>query len=87
MYSFTLLFNLLPDTVTWSYWPQISLHTPFYKSIEMIEILFQLQEKVRTLEKSLSHVVREFETERHIITDNARTESEAARVELCKLQV
>jgi succinylglutamate desuccinylase len=46
----------------------------------------QLQEKVTTLEKSLSHVVHEFETERRMITDNARVESEAARVELAKLQ-
>lgn len=46
----------------------------------------QLQDKVKTLEKSLSHVVREFETERELITDNARIESEAARVELAKLQ-
>ena len=60
-----------------------------------LEILFkylwflfiaQLQDKVRTLEKSLSHVVREFETERELITNNARIESEAARVELAKLQ-
>lgn len=48
--------------------------------------VFQLQEKVHTLEKSLSHVVKEFETERKLITDSARTESEAARVELAKLQ-
>nr|KAG5703549.1 hypothetical protein BaRGS_020183 [Batillaria attramentaria] len=50
------------------------------------ETIKELQEKVRTLEKSLSHVVGEFETERKLITDNARIESEAARVELAKLQ-
>ena len=52
----------------------------------MLLFVCQLQDKVRTLEKSLSHVVREFETERGLITDNARTESEVARVELAKLQ-
>lgn len=50
------------------------------------DLIKELQEKVHTLEKSLSHVVQEFESERQLITDNARIESEAARVELAKLQ-
>ena len=41
---------------------------------------------MRTLEKSLIHVVKEFETERSLITENAHTESEAAKIELAKLQ-
>ncbi|XP_077997345.1 basal body-orientation factor 1-like [Glandiceps talaboti] len=44
-----------------------------------------LQEKVRTLEKSLSHVVREFETEREIIMKKTGIETEASRVEIAKL--
>ncbi|XP_006815796.1 basal body-orientation factor 1-like [Saccoglossus kowalevskii] len=45
----------------------------------------ELQEKVRTLEKSLSHVVREFETEREIILKKTDIETEASRVEIAKL--
>lgn len=41
---------------------------------------------MQTLEKALSHVIQEFETEKQLITVNARTESEAARIELSKLQ-
>ena len=46
----------------------------------------QLQEKVELLEKSLSHMVNEFEGERLDIETKARKESEAARVEVERLQ-
>ncbi|XP_076442356.1 basal body-orientation factor 1-like isoform X3 [Babylonia areolata] len=50
------------------------------------EHIRELHDKVRMLEKTLSHIVREFETERQMITESARAESEAARKELAKLQ-
>ncbi|XP_064602110.1 basal body-orientation factor 1-like [Liolophura sinensis] len=46
----------------------------------------QLTEKVSVLEKSLSHVVMEFDTERGDILARAKIENEAAQVELDKLQ-
>lgn len=47
---------------------------------------FQLHEKVETLEKSLSHVVREFETELVSQKDVARIENDSSFVEISKLQ-
>ncbi|XP_070571083.1 basal body-orientation factor 1-like isoform X2 [Ptychodera flava] len=49
------------------------------------EQIRDLSEKVRTLEMSLSHVVREFETEREIVQKKAAIETEASRVEIAKL--
>lgn len=46
----------------------------------------QLTEKIQTLEKSLSHMSREFSTEKRTIVQQARTENEAAKIELAKLQ-
>lgn len=46
----------------------------------------QLTEKIQTLEKSLSHMSREFNTEKRTIVQQARTENEAAKIELAKLQ-
>ena len=45
-----------------------------------------MQEKVLTLEKSLSHVVREFETESKAVTERSRIENESSKVEISKLQ-
>ena len=39
-----------------------------------------------TLEKSLNHVVREFEVEQKSLTEKSRTENESSRVEITKLQ-
>lgn len=39
-----------------------------------------------TLERSLSHVVREFETERQALTEKAKIQNEASQVEIAKLQ-
>ncbi|XP_078313515.1 basal body-orientation factor 1-like isoform X3 [Crassostrea virginica] len=50
------------------------------------EQLRQLTEKIQTLEKSLSHMSREFNTEKKTIVMQARTENEAAKIELAKLQ-
>ena len=46
----------------------------------------QLQEKVETLERSLSHVVREFELEMAAERERHAIATETARVELAKLQ-
>ena len=46
----------------------------------------QLSDKIKTLEKSLSHVVREFETERKSIVQQSDVKNEAGQVELVKLQ-
>lgn len=48
--------------------------------------MLQLNEKVQILEKSLSHVVREFEVERKAIVHKAEIERDAAKVEIVKLQ-
>nr|XP_034325029.1 basal body-orientation factor 1 isoform X5 [Crassostrea gigas] len=50
------------------------------------EQIRQLTEKIQTLEKSLSHMSREFNTEKRTIMQQARTENEAAKIELAKLQ-
>lgn len=50
------------------------------------EQIRQLTEKIQTLEKSLSHMSREFNTEKRSIMQQARTENEAAKIELAKLQ-
>ena len=48
-------------------------------------ILFQLQDKVETLEKSLSHVVREFESENKSLKEKAVIQNESSSVEIAKL--
>lgn len=56
-------------------------------SISMnVTLISQLTEKIQTLEKSLSHMSREFNTEKKTIVMQARTENEAAKIELAKLQ-
>lgn len=50
------------------------------------DYFLQLTEKIQTLEKSLSHMSREFNTEKRSIMQQARTENEAAKIELAKLQ-
>ena len=45
-----------------------------------------MKEKVETLEASLSHVVREFETERGQIVERGQIKSESATNEIVKLQ-
>ena len=45
-----------------------------------------MQEKVETLEKSLSHVVREFETENVTQKEKTRIANESSTVEIAKLQ-
>ncbi len=47
---------------------------------------FQMQEKIETLEKSLSHVVHEFESERVALVEKHRIATESATVEISKLQ-
>ena len=51
-----------------------------------IFVCLQLQDKVETLEKSLSHVVNEFERERKAMASKARIEIEASKIEIAKLQ-
>lgn len=46
----------------------------------------ELQEKVKTLEKSLSHVVREFETERASLVQKSEYETRSCRAEISRLQ-
>lgn len=46
----------------------------------------ELEEKVRTLEKSLSHVVREFEAERVALVQTAENETRNSRAEISRLQ-
>ena len=41
---------------------------------------------METLETSLSHIVREFETERRALVTKAQIENEASKVEIAKLQ-
>jgi len=41
---------------------------------------------VETLEKSLSHIVREFETERQSILRKAKIENESSKTEISKLR-
>ncbi|XP_078590461.1 basal body-orientation factor 1-like isoform X2 [Branchiostoma floridae x Branchiostoma japonicum] len=48
--------------------------------------LKELQQKVESLERSLSHVVQEFETERGAIFTQTMVETESSRVEIAKLQ-
>lgn len=50
-----------------------------------VVLSFQLQDKVETLEKSLSHVVREFETEHLNLKEKARIANESSTVEIAKL--
>lgn len=45
-----------------------------------------MQDRVQTLEKSLNHVVSEFETEQMSTIEKTKTETESARVEIIKLQ-
>lgn len=47
--------------------------------------LFQMQEKIETLETALSHVVNEFETERKAIVAKAQHENESASHEVQRL--
>ncbi|EDO37303.1 predicted protein, partial [Nematostella vectensis] len=46
----------------------------------------ELQEKVKTLEKSLSHLVREFEDERNAIVQATEDETRSSRAEIARLQ-
>lgn len=46
----------------------------------------ELQEKVKTLEKSLSHVVREFEAERATLLQKSEDETRNCRAEISRLQ-
>lgn len=50
------------------------------------EQIRELQEKVELLEKSLSHMSREFDTTRKDILSKARIENEASKIEIAKLQ-
>lgn len=45
-----------------------------------------MSEKVLTLEQSLSHMAREFTTEKRAIAERHRIETEASKIELAKLQ-
>ena len=45
-----------------------------------------MTEKVGTLEQSLSHMAREFTTEKRAIMERSRIETEASKIELAKLQ-
>lgn len=47
---------------------------------------FQFTEKVSTLEQSLSHMAREFNTEKKAIVEKFSIETEASKIELAKLQ-
>ncbi|XP_068689370.1 basal body-orientation factor 1-like [Montipora foliosa] len=46
----------------------------------------EFEEKVKTLEKSLSHVVREFEAERAALVQTAENETRSSRAEIARLQ-
>ncbi|XP_071161442.1 basal body-orientation factor 1-like isoform X2 [Mytilus edulis] len=50
------------------------------------EQIRELQEKVELLEKSLSHMSREFDTTRKDILTRSRIENEASKIEIAKLQ-
>ncbi|ESO99812.1 hypothetical protein LOTGIDRAFT_205234 [Lottia gigantea] len=50
------------------------------------EQLKEQEEKIETLEKSLSHVVREFESEKKRLEADLETQTAAAKIELTKLQ-
>ncbi|KAK6165338.1 hypothetical protein SNE40_022284 [Patella caerulea] len=50
------------------------------------EKLKEYEEKIETLEKSLSHVVREFESEKSRLQNDLETQTAAAKIELTKLQ-
>lgn len=56
------------------------------ESKQQKKLMKELQEKVQTLEQSLSHVVREFEDERMTLLNNAREETKASRAEIARLQ-
>ena len=45
-----------------------------------------MNEKINTLEHSLSHMSREFHTEKRAVTEKYRIEAEAAKIEIAKLQ-
>ncbi|XP_031564389.1 basal body-orientation factor 1-like [Actinia tenebrosa] len=56
------------------------------ESQKQTQLIEELQEKVKTLEQSLSHLVREFEAERVKIVDNAVVETKNSRAEIARLQ-
>ena len=51
-----------------------------------IFLFLQMTEKVNTLEHSLSHMAREFTSEKRAINERSRIETEASKIELAKLQ-
>lgn len=50
------------------------------------ELIRQLNDKVQTLEQSLSHMAREFKTDQKAAMERARIENEASKIEIAKLQ-
>lgn len=64
--------NAIAEIRDHSQWAFSSLISRFY-------IVLQLQDKVKTLEKSLSHVVREFEAERAALVQKAEDETRSSR--------
>ena len=51
-----------------------------------IVLFLQNSEKISTLEHSLSHMAREFNTEKKALLERFRIETEASKIELAKLQ-
>lgn len=58
----------------------------FSISLRLCAPVAQLREKISTLEQSLGHVVREFETEQTSLVTKTNIETESSRAEIAKLQ-
>ncbi|XP_013388908.1 basal body-orientation factor 1 [Lingula anatina] len=56
------------------------------KSKQQKQALKEQQEKIQTLEQSLSHVVREFERDRQALIEKFQIENESSKNEIVKLQ-
>lgn len=54
--------------------------------LEVSACIFQLQERILTLEKSLNHVVQEFETEHTSLVTKSSIENRSSQNEIEKLQ-
>uniref|UniRef100_A0A0B7AKK6 Basal body-orientation factor 1 n=1 Tax=Arion vulgaris TaxID=1028688 RepID=A0A0B7AKK6_9EUPU len=64
----------------------VMVHNKVAQDKQQRETIKEMSEKINVLEKALSHVVREFETESKTIIQNGQTENEAAKIEIIKLQ-
>ncbi|XP_074649646.1 basal body-orientation factor 1-like isoform X1 [Tubulanus polymorphus] len=65
---------------------EMMMHEKIREGKNQKEKIRQLEEKVETLEKALSHAVHEFEDEKMTIVHRGRVETESTHKELAKLQ-